>query len=72
MISSLQQYAPGSLATCAPSVLLGLPQADAPHRPGSAKTAMRPASMTSIGGMNTVPPLAVTLATAASALSTLT
>ena len=33
---------------------------------------MRPASMTSIGGMNTVPPLADTLATASSALSTFT
>ena len=39
---------------------------------GSAKTAMRPASITSIGGTKTVPPLADTLATVASALSTLT
>ena len=71
MISSLQQYVPGSLATWAPVCWLGC------QRPrtapiGSANTAIRPASMTSIGAANTVPPLAATLATVASALSTLT
>jgi len=39
---------------------------------GSAKTAIRPASITSIGAANTVPPLAETLATVPSALATLT
>ena len=62
---------PGSLATWAPVCWLGC-QRPMTAPTGSAKTAMRPASMTSIGGTNTVPPLAATLATVASALSTLT
>ena len=37
---------------------------------GSWKTAMRPAVMTSIGGMTTVPEAAVTLAAASSASAT--
>ena len=65
-MSSFQQSAPGSLTSCAPVCCLGC------HSPmtapsGSAKSAMRPASMTSMGGMNTVPPLADTLATVSSA-----
>ena len=39
---------------------------------GSATMAMRPTSITSMGGANTLPPLADTLATVASASSTLT
>ena len=38
---------------------------------GSAKTAIRPTSMTSMGPMKVCPPLAVTLAATSSALSTL-
>ena len=70
-MSSFQQSVPGSLTSCAPVCWLGC------HSPitapsGSAKMAMRPASITSIGGAKTVPPLAVTLATVSSTLSTLT
>ena len=70
-MSSFQQNVPGSLASCAPVCWLGC-QRPMTAPSGSAKIAMRPASMTSIGGMNTVPPLADTLATVSSALSTLT
>ncbi len=70
-MSSLQHHVPGSLTSCAPVWAPGC------HRPstapaGSAKIAMRPASITSIGSTKTVPPFAFTLAMVVSALSTST
>ena len=70
-MSSFQQSAPGSFTTCAPVCSLGC-QSPMTAPAGSAKRDMRPACMTSMGGMNTVPPLAETLATVSSASSTLT
>jgi hypothetical protein len=66
---SFQVSEPGSLTISAP---LWLPACHMPNTApvGSAATAMRPALITSIGGMNTRPPASVTFAATASTSST--
>ncbi len=66
MDSSFQVSAPGSLTSPAPMWRRGCHTAAAAPE-GSANTAMRPTSSTSIGSTKTMPPAALTLAMLASA-----
>ena len=69
MLSSFQAIAPGSLTTPAPWKVPGC-QTPNTAPVGSAKTAIVPRSMTSIGSAITVPPASLTAAAVASASST--
>ena len=71
MSTSFQQSELGSLTRSAPVKLFGC-QAPNTAPVGSAKNAIRPMSITSIGSSTTVPPAALTLAAVSSALATLT
>ena len=71
MLSSFQESETGSLTTPGPGKVPGC-QMPKTAPPGSAKTAIRPRSMTSIGSASTVPPASLTAAAVASASATAT
>ena len=69
MLSSFQESAPGSLTSPAPGKVPGC-QMPKTAPVGSAKTAIVPRSITSIGSAITLPPASLTVAAVASASST--